>query len=299
MDSDRVGFVRDRRSTHPAIKWLGKAGFGGLVLGFAGVFLTEWYWPAVSCLYLSCVLILLDLCFGENQLSAWWRVGIAIGIAAFVVWFTLKFVFVESPLEVSALSDMAEQQQKEVGGIRWRQEYVELDVYIKNSTAHAYSDLDIIIRPDFPIVSIKQTDGPPVRFESRGLNDLHQVVKMPAQPTKENPLVLVATDAGYRVRCARLVGGESISLIAALADIRWNPHPNSKGQMAGFFDPDYILKLHSSEDFGNYWYGHKDFDYFTPRSGTTPTWMTVDESYTVLYRRRNVSNKRIDIVHGP
>jgi hypothetical protein len=66
-------------------------------------------------------------------------------------------------------------------------------------------------------------------------------------------LDLLATDAGYRMRCPRLAGQTVVRVVMALADVRWNPNPPSPPRLPSEImrEPDFVQKF-KNIDFSTY-----------------------------------------------
>jgi hypothetical protein len=102
---------------------------------------------------------------------------------------------------------------------------------------------------------------------------------------KANPLTLLATDAGYRVRCDKLPSGTALKIVMAVVDIKWNPAPHKPRSDFGIFDKDYILKT-KFDDGSTYWYGHPDGNVYTPRP--SPQNVKIYGEYVAGQRKRTV-----------
>jgi hypothetical protein len=104
------------------------------------------------------------------------------------------------------------------------------------------------------------------------------------------PLILLATDAGYRMRCPHLPAHTDIQITLALADIRWDPsEPSNVPIKQEIADKNYIFRT-KFDDFSAYWLGHSDGSDYTPRP-TSDEWIKLDGEYTATQRTRTVSQK--------
>jgi hypothetical protein len=136
-----------------------------------------------------------------------------------------------------------------------RPEFTELQVWINNPSENNYDDISPVIRPNDPIAAIAQaTNVPDVSFEDKNGVSLRLTDINPTAGTKTAiPVVLLATDAGYRVRCPRLPAKTTIRVEIALADIKWNPSPpNDRPIEEKVRDINYIFRL-KQDDFSTYW----------------------------------------------
>lgn len=280
---------------YPILKWLRGAGIAAEFFGWGGLLLAWWFWPAVVVIYLGFVLLSLDLWFEPDlRKTPLWRIGGITLMVLFAVAFSLGIVFVNAPLGVSAMMTDAEYPAGTViAGIAWKPQFTEVQIWINNSSDRNYDDLDLVVRPSSAVAAIAQlTNLPGVSFEDKnGLG----VRLMDINPTKSTsnvvPLILLATDAGYRIRCPHFPAKTMLKIVIALADIKWNP-PANQSQIPieqRVRDRDYILRL-KFDDFSTYWQGHQNGDVYAPRP-TSGEWMKVEGSYTVAERRRDISQR--------
>jgi hypothetical protein len=111
------------------------------------------------------------------------------------------------PLGFSAsTSDVEYPLGTKIGGISWCSRFNELRLSIINETESACSNIDLILRPDVPVVSIGQLSNfPDVTFSPADEPIVR--AKLHVGATGKNlgmPLVLIASDGGYRVLCKSL-----------------------------------------------------------------------------------------------
>jgi hypothetical protein len=171
-----------------------------------------------------------------------------------------------------------------IAGIQWRSEFTELDVQI-GGAQRTYNDLNLVIQPDFPIAKMAQTSNiSGVSFEDKLSVTAHEMLIEGATGNQRaNPLVLVATDEGYRVRCEKLPAGAMLKIVMAIVDVKWNPSPPQERPDFGIFDMNYLLRFKMS-DGGTYWYGHPEGEIYTPRP--SPQHIKVFGDYVASQRRR-------------
>jgi hypothetical protein len=71
--------------------------------------------------------------------------------------FNVFVLFAQAPLKIKALSNDAEYPPgTKIAGIEWRQKFSELRITIANLTNYDYQDIDLVMRPDEPVVAIGQ-----------------------------------------------------------------------------------------------------------------------------------------------
>jgi hypothetical protein len=88
---------------HPAVKWLRTAGVGAAISAWAAFVLADWFWVAVTLIYLGIVALAVDVWLEpdlHDKLK--WRIGIVLVLLVFAGLFSWGIVFVPAPLPVSA-----------------------------------------------------------------------------------------------------------------------------------------------------------------------------------------------------
>ena len=149
-----------------------------------------------------------------------------------------------------------------------------------------YENLDLILRPDEPVAGIGQlTYLPEVSFENPAGLSLHQELIETAKRYATPPLSIIATNNGYRMRCARLPKDRHIDVVMAIVSIASNPDPNINA-----FDSRWVLAF----NFGNgrtSWlgYSNRPETVFGPRP--VPKSIQIDGEYTTGPRKRYVSQR--------
>jgi hypothetical protein len=207
------------------------------------------------------------------------------------VGFSAIVVFAKAPLSVAAMiTDAAYPADTVIAGIAFRPEFTELQVVIINVTDRSYDDIDLVIRPTEAVAAIAQLSNVPnVSFQDKN-GQTFRLMNRYRTETTAIPLDLVATDAGYRVRCPRLPAKSSIHIIMALADIKWNP-PTERPQRSlkeQMLDKDFLLRV-KYDDFSAYWIGHKNGDIYAPRPN--PQWVWVEGEYTSALHTHSIAQK--------
>jgi len=184
-----------------------------------------------------------------------------------------------------------------INGIPWHSFFTELDLMVVNPTDNNYSDVDILVRPDFPVAQIKQSSAlPNVSFEDFfGLTAQTTVENV---DTKETLLMVpLATDAGYRVHCSLIPPRQSLRLILVLVDFKKGIIVAKPGQpipIQGEITPDRLQGIYTfaTKDGikGNYWFGNaRNSSFYNPRP--EPQKISISGNYTVEGVRLNVKEE--------
>lgn len=271
-------------------EYLRGVGATSLVFGWAGLFLTDHFWYfAVGLIYASFVLFGLDI-WHEPKFAGKpaYRIAVSIIVLLLASFFTWGFVLAPAPLGVSAYATDGEYPGGTViAGINWNRGFTEVDVVLKNPTDHAYEDMNVVIKPTSPVAAIAQaTNISDVSIEDKFGESVRGVV-VGGGEKKAIPLVLIATDAGYRVRCGRLPPQTGLRIVLALAEIKWNPQKSDLPLDEQVLLP-YFMIRNKTDDMSSYWWGHKDWDYFAARP-TSTDWVKIEGTYIALHRQRSVS----------
>ena len=179
----------------------------------------QFFWLSVSLVYGGLLLFGIDLYFEPEfkRRSKW--IG-EIVILCFIGVFSVKYVFVSAPINVLYVFSAQEYVSGvPINGIAWRPVFSELDVIVNNPTDDNYDDVNILIRPDHPIATIKQLSNlADVSFEDYfGVTDTIMIQEVGKPAT---PMTLLATNAGYKVHCGRIPPKSSLRLVMALVDFK-------------------------------------------------------------------------------
>ena len=284
-----------KADTRAILTYFRAAGIGSFFFGLGTLFVAGWYWVGVGLIYATFLLIAADLWF-EPTLNLLWRVLGILVVCLGIIAFSFVFVFVSAELPVAAyMTDGEYADGTDISGIAWKTQFTEVDVQFTNDTDRVYEDLNIVVRPTEAIAAIAQsTNVPGVSFEDKN-NLTERMVDIDLQTGAKRAisLDLLATDAGYRMRCPRLPSHTVLRIVLALADIKWDPDPPSGRPIQEVIrEPNYVQRM-KADDFSTYWLGHKYGTVYASRP-TSSEWLKVDGEYTVLQRRRALSTK-IDI----
>jgi hypothetical protein len=179
-----------------------------------------------------------------------------------------------------------------INGIQWQPDYTELDVVINNPSESNYDDLNILIRPDFPVAQIAQMSNlSDVSFEDKmGVTARVTQEEAPLFPPRApfgpaSPYVLLATNAGYKVHCGRIPPTSSLRLVLALVDIKQSIP----------YKPGMVLPPPTQMEFAaelsypsgeSYWFALPGTHQYAPRP--IPKTLTVDGGYVLESKRRLV-----------
>jgi hypothetical protein len=274
---------------HPFIKWMRTAAIAGFLGGLSGLFLIEWFWVGVALIYLSFLVLLIDVWF-EPELTRRWKIGVTVGIIVLSAGFSWKFVFVPAPLQMQAIiTDGEYAPGTNLHGIIWKKGFTELRLFIWNSSDHDYDNLNLLIQPTEPIAAIAQGTN----VSGITLSDNKRLMVSPVDVNHATgqqtaiPVVILATDAGYRMSCPRLSRETSIEIVMALAEMK-NP-PEQPSQKPPLENKDFMLRIRF-DDSTSYWLGYPDGDDYLPQRPSTET-VKIEGKYNAALRTRSITEK--------
>lgn len=279
--------------------WLRGVGAGGTLLGGLGFFQDpRFFWSAVAVFYAGLLITAVDLFF-EPFFRRWSRVlraGVCLLIAGAAFWFGQAIVAVETPLVVFASSHGGYLAGTEARNITWREEFSELLVTIKNETEHDFDGLDVLLKPNMPVATMSHVRGCPDHVIENGSNNLLTA----AQRGNNLPLDLLATDAGYRLRCSRLPARGQILLALAVAQVSVAlPRDPSKITSAKVDPRDLNNVITVTNTIGNkYWWGYQGAtrNHYAPRVFAET--LTVESQYVAAWRER-IDSQTVSISAPP
>lgn len=284
-----------RKKMQGFIGWTRAVGLGSTLLG--GIMLTQSpsLFPfCVLLVYFGLAVIAFDLLidpFFEGLKRGWKVAVVGIVIGAFVG-FTWFIVLKKSPLQIAAfMTDADYPKGSVIAGIQWRPEFTEVQVSITNGSPDAYDDLNIVLRPTMPVAAISQiTTLGDVSFEEKNLFDMRYMSVSGGQKDVI-PRDLLATDAGYRVRCTHLPAHAAIRVVLALVDMKWpaplvNPNASREQQL---HDPNFMVRT-KTDKCSTYWWGNKNGDVYAPRVSSEET-ISIEGEYIGGQRIRKISDK--------
>jgi len=167
---------------------------------------------------------------------------------------------VSSSLELIATAGSAQYPAgTKIAGILWSLRFVDLRVTILNPSTSDYADVDLTLRPDEPVAEIAQvTNVPDVSFLAGTDLTMRQEFQEGATGKRiVNPLTLILSSGGYRLRCKSLPRKGRLEILLAIARGRDFPtrQKSPKPSYGGIFETDYVLKVHASDGI-DHWFGH-------------------------------------------
>jgi hypothetical protein len=283
---------------HPALVWCRSIGLFSVLAGALGM-IQQFFWFSVASVCIGLLLLSVDLYF-EPELPRGYKIVGGIIVAACLIWFNLSFVIVSAPLTFNSLASNSDYALGGgPGGIAWRSVFVELDFMATNPTDSNYDNIDMVVRPDYPVAAIAQLSNlSDVSFEDYyGVTNRVTVQDLSTQVGV--PLVFLATDAGYKIHCGRIPPKSSLRLVMAVVDTKKSAptDPQKPIILPREVSPDdFILEqsFDTKGDKATYWFGSaKNLSIYAP--GAKPKKIIVSGSYTAINRRRNV--KQEIVVH--
>lgn len=214
-----------------------------------------------------------------------------IGIVIFLTTaFTIGVALVFAPLNLQALAWKSDFAGSAPGGIAWRPVFVGLDLIVSNPTDGNYDNIDLWVRPDYPVAQIAQLSNlSEVSFEDK-LGFTSRVTIEDVSAKVGAPMVFLATDAGYKVHCARIPPNSSLRIVMAVVDIKKTQPSDPKKPISipsNVSIDDFFLEytLDTKGDKSTYWFGSpKNLSAYAP--GAKPKQLVVSGAYTASSRRR-------------
>jgi hypothetical protein len=152
-----------------------------------------------------------------------------------------------------------------IGGIAWGSRFNDLRILVVNETELEFSDIDLVLRPNVPVAGIGQVSNLPNVTFSPVADPVFTQELFVGETRKRivNPLVLAASDGGYRVLCKSLPRKSKLELTMATAEIIDFPKAGASRTPrpdGGIFDRDYVIKVEMKNNdtkvITNNWYGH-------------------------------------------
>ncbi len=228
--------------------------------------------------------------------------------------YTFGVAIVPAPLEVDAISWTSDYRSGSapVSTIPWSPKFSELQLILNNPTSTRYEDVDFIVRPDQPIAAIAElTSIGGVHISEASPTSLTMgMLHGGTQKFEANPLVLIATDAGYRIRCDVLPPHEHVGIVMAIANIDMSKSQRDKmtdQSDMGIHDRLYVTKISHGDGhaswFGNTDNGRRIDDVYGEKRPVSTVY--IEGQYTSGPRRRSIKRHPIaahdmlkDIING-
>jgi hypothetical protein len=207
-------------------------------------------------------------------------------------WFTIGFVAASTPINFSSFETTIDYSGRNApAGIAWEPFFTELDFIVTNPSDGNYENVDLLVRPDFPVARIAQLSNlKDVSLEDRyGVNVRATIEEIGKQsPT---PVEFLATDAGYKVHCSSIPPNSSLNLIMAIVDFKKvlpqdisKPLKIPQGEDLSHFTIPVTIK--NSEGVFTYWFASgQDTRRYAPKP--IPKKVHVVISYTANHCRNN------------
>lgn len=207
----------------PFLVWIFRVGgFTFLVGGLTMITTPNFFWLSVFLVYCGLLLLAVEI-YAEPALRrlpirlTGWTIVIAFG-----VWYSVSIVFVSAPLRVSTLSVGLDYSVGDgPAGISWRPYYAELTAIFTNPTKDNYDDINLLVRPDFPVAALAQASQlSGFSYEDKfGMNARIWIEDL-ANHQKQG-MDFLATNAGYKIHCDRIPPDASLKVTMAL--VNFNP----------------------------------------------------------------------------
>ncbi len=253
------------------------------------------YVAGVAVVYCAFALCLAEFIWEPALLRRPYQTQIGlIGITfCLVTMFTIGVVFVPAPLNFQSLASKSNYAPGTApAGIPWRSVFVELDFIATNPTDSDYDNIDLWVRPDYPIAQIAQLSNlTDVSFEDK-LGVISRVTIEDLSTKVGAPMVFLATDAGYKVHCGHIPPNSSLRIIMAVVDVKKSQPTDPKKPITIPSDvsiDDFIVEetFDTKGDKSIYWFGSpKNLSVYAP--GAKPKRITVSGFYTASNRRRSI-----------
>lgn len=231
----------------------------------------------------------------EQRISALPGLLLILGFCGIIAGLTLVVQsWGKSKLVVWALTSSAEYPDGTmVGGIEFKPQFTEATITIKNVAGENLNDINLLFQFDQPIAAISQQSAVPnVSFAEKNGMAAGFMLADPktGKAIKVPSIVLLATDAGYRMRCPRLTDGETIRLVVVLTNITPAPHPDySNLPFEEQVTKKEIVATVKTGAGETYWMGHRDGDVYGPKQ--PPQWLKVEGTYELSKTSHSITQK--------
>lgn len=284
----RSGKWHPREEKASLFSWLRTAGIAAILLGGFGVFLEpHYFWIAALLLHLGLGLLIIDL-WKQRDLQIISKVLASLFCLAILVSFNAFITFPGVPLAADGVLYTAQYPSNtKLGNIQWSSRYSELRVFLKNPTEYDYENINVIVQPDKPVVAVTQiTPVEGVSEEANAPSNHMEKIQLPSGGSTVIPLILVATNSGYRIRCSKLSPKQHIELLFAIADVDMEATPTT----AAVDDINYILQVTMSDRTSN-WFGHGIYDELYQTTRPVVKEVSIQGEFIAAHRNRTVSQK--------
>lgn len=281
---------KQKTDVPPILVWVRAIGGVAVLVGGVSMIQPPTFWFGISAVYLGFTLLGIDLWL-EPKLRRWIKISGTAIIALLCTGFTRSFVLVPAPLGVSAMATIAEYPTgTTIAGIPWKPYYTEETFLINNPTDEAYTDIELVLHPDHPVVTAAQkTSLPNVLVQEE-----HDFGLRMSMDQYVVPFVLVASNTSYNVHCDRLPARSALEILVVLVDFKPQmvrpgtglPSPTLMDPTEDKFVMRALLNLRNGQQ-QTYWYAHQGNEtFYAPRP--IPESAQVSGSYVASNRRRKV-----------
>ena len=174
-------------------------------------------------------------------------------IVSAMFWFSIAVPFAGAPLEVAAyVPPGGHANAASIDGISWDSHFTDLRIAMSNSTPIDYQDLDVLLKPDKWTHKAAVLSGAGCNLSEVGGTVL-TMAKIPIKTSTQtrftamrvgdgfetsdnvgNEYVVMASESGYRLRCAAFPSMSTIKVVFALVAPQPSILPHMTGRPGGF-----------------------------------------------------------------
>ncbi len=291
-----------------------------LVLGVGGIVLTlilivldkagKLKGPVLIWLLVFCAAMTVPLALGNplvlNAPVPWkmWTRALMLAVVGFVYWGI--GIWISPSRETAKLELVATVNDAEypagttIGGIGWSKRFTDLRISVDNPTPSDYQNVDLTLIPDEPVAAVGQvTNVPDVVFTvATELTMQQELVEAKTGKRLVNPLVLIASNGGYRVRCKALPRKTRLEIVMAITRVIDFPTQDKSESAApdlGVFGREYVLKIDLSNGV-SHWFGHGSdlngrIEDVYKEGRVIPKAVKIDGGYTAGEQEQGVSQR--------
>jgi hypothetical protein len=272
----------------------------GLIIAGVGIIPSS-YGLGVVILYFGFVIALAESVYEPMILRLDHRIQIGlIGVTVFFcVLLSVSLVFVNAPISFSALllPDTDYSPGVGPGNIAWHSFYTELDLIVTNPSEENYDNIDILVRPDYPVAAIGQlSDLSDVSFEDEFGVRNEITMEDGSTHTRLGNMAFIGTDAGYKVHCGHIPPNNSLKIVMAVVDLKYSHPNNHKSSPLTPNDVTLRQRFTNADGTFTYWFGSPaNPDLYLPKA--QPKKIAVSGAYTASNRRRKLKEE-VDVFSG-
>lgn len=275
-----------------ANEWLKELGVATFLIGFVGtISIPEMFWISVVLCFAGYLMLVTDAWLDQKLLFRV-KAFFVVFATALMVYFAISFVFVSADLTVR--SSVLLDPPLTPDPIPWKENFSPLKVDFFNTSKVRFDDIVLVIKPTEPVTGATILGGPS-DATCRPFDVDYPTVSMldgEGKLAKHNPLVLIATDGGYAIRCANLLPGERLSIILALSRTHWDgiralpagfsSFTNSIGSILG---PEFLMNNSKVPNVHTF-FGHTNYNLYGPIHW--PFRVKISGSYVAEFQKRHI-----------